>query len=677
MNLHKQIFFCLFIVCLFPITLFAAMLTAKERLNNITHKKINNYSHLRYPSSLSGRLNSGSCSEANTGTCTAVGFKIMNKQLYPLLLRSINGGIFSMIDSVPHSPGTLLSTSCAGIGNQAMCVAVGYLGDKKENGIPLLMQSIDDGFNWTQLNIPNVSKAILKEVSCQAENKVNCVAIGAILPTLTSPSEILIYRTANGGLSWERIKVANFHGLGNLNKINCEGKLCIAIGHDHHNHLFVIQTRDSGKTWINQSHLFSEKNLQLSDISCTQLDNDRYNNVACAIVGRINHSANHFAPAIYQTKNNADTWIKNTAIEFPNSQVGELYSVKCTEKVNKLFCVAVGRKSLDPSNMKNKNNKIVSIFSPLVLQTDMSSNKWITKTIEGAGSNWNSLLSVNCLINGTNEVCFAVGFSDIDYGSDAILALSTADADTWKAHFFSPFSQPGVLRNINCVKNSSFCLAVGNSIGSDKPLIIATVDGNSWGTQAVSSSQCGLPSPFGGLQCDITGINCTKIEAGSSMLASYSKGGCDWQRSNVLDLPDKEASLENLVCNDTFSACVAIGNFFDQDGINYSLLGSTQNGGETWRIYSVEGDYIWGIDTTNLKGDHWTVMGKSSWPKPFFAYWSDDNGLHWHESQVPFCDSSGPHGMMCNKLSHTCYAQAGAACRFLSKDEGKNWTLTS
>jgi hypothetical protein len=206
---------------------------------------------------LSGRFNETSCLNDKSSTCITAGFIRKNNKMYPYLIRSSDGKkTFEFVKNpfIDNVPGALLTVSCTNDNNGALCIAVGYLGENRNEVAPLLIQSTDGGKNWSHVFISGLTNGIIiREVKCKGSS---CIAKGD--QTINNILRSIWLQTTNKGETWHIIDKITFKSL-DMNALRSDplpgGSIfvcssindhCVAIGKLYFDTYYSI---DKGQTW--------------------------------------------------------------------------------------------------------------------------------------------------------------------------------------------------------------------------------------------------------------------------------------------------------------------------------------------------------------------------------------------------------------------------------------------
>jgi photosystem II stability/assembly factor-like uncharacterized protein len=196
-------------------------------VNDKTNTQWNHVNNIQnFPSNLNAVEISGtSCS--STG-CTVVGFDMFDGDGFPIMITSHDQGTtwsyVTQIDNFPTGSRAVLSNIYC---SETTCMAVG--GYKINNSMyPLIIRSTDGGYHWSMVNAIKsaVNISNLFDVNCDAVDTHLCVSVGQ------GDNNFLILTSKDGGASWTSIDTSQF-GSGNmlaLNSVKCENDHCMAVG---------------------------------------------------------------------------------------------------------------------------------------------------------------------------------------------------------------------------------------------------------------------------------------------------------------------------------------------------------------------------------------------------------------------------------------------------------------
>jgi hypothetical protein len=588
----------LFMVCFFPLTIFANQtIPLSLNLNGSYHSlSKNSLLHSLSNQNLNGRLNETSCTgEGNNALCIAVGFSLNNNLSSPLLIKSLDGGNNFDISTITTNTGTLLGVSCIGNSPSAVCVAGGYLGDNKENGKPYLIQSTNAGVNWTAQVIPGLpTYGLFRKISCTGgtdTSPATCIAVGWGNNDKSSKMYPIIAQSIDGGKTWTSKSISNLSptNQGQLYSVSCTGEdkmaMCVAIGNYSTNFSttpLIAQTTDGGKSWVKANYLFatnSNSNLDLtfSDINC----NGGNTNSICTIAGRIGTTDPFFNPVVYQTTDRGITWIRNSLETFPPNENGNVNAISCAGLGSNSFCSAVGGGSLKPEIQSKKEN--TSTFFPLIMES--FGDKWLLPTLNTTINAWTNFYSSTCVSDSTH-FCIASGYGTNNGKQYPVLAVTSNDLMNWEAKTIASLPTQGLLRSSSCTKSGSLCVAIGYSQNPDVPLIVESIDrGNSWVIKYPPFPPPPPPPPpptDSYVQCD-SRLNCVAVakDAYNGFFLNEEK---TWQAGAIIQTGYKGSVtyFHDLACGETVDHCVGVGWTGDQDGPAYALSLRSDDGGHTW-----------------------------------------------------------------------------------------------
>jgi photosystem II stability/assembly factor-like uncharacterized protein len=591
-----------FVLFLFSLIIFHDTCSASQQNNNYSKPNLHNLSplqSLKLQQGLNGRFNEIKCNgnDANA-VCIAVGFVNNNGSIYPLLIKSLdNGKTFNVDNKITNysNKGTLLTTDCTGSDSKAICIAAGYLGDKKESGKPYLIQSTDGGVTWSSISISGstTTLGLFKKVSCTGgeSSPAICIAVGWRYKNPTQNMYPMLAQSLDGGKTWnyKLINKLSVSSTGQLYSASCTGEgssaMCSAIGSylPYQSTIpLLIQTNDGGQNWSNVEYLFytaTSLDLIFTDINCSGGNTD----TICNVVGRIGTADPLFNPVIYQTTDRGVTWIRNPLEAFPTNWNGTINSINCAGQGSNAFCSAVGAGSLKPVLEPKKETS--NTFFPLILQSVVS--KWSVPSLSNA-IGWKNFYATTC-INSTNNFCFAVGYGTHDDGTQyPTLAATSNNLNNWEVRTINNLSSLGVLKSSSCNKTGSTCIAAGYTSGAnDEPLLVISTDqGASWATKMINYTQPPYDSLF---ICDNKN-KCVAVKQNQGdtidhYIAYYSiDGGTTWNDSQANGYPFFKPYFADLACGSEVTNCVAVGS----EGSNTvtTLALRTGDAGLTWNSYS-------------------------------------------------------------------------------------------
>lgn len=668
-----------------------------KQITSDFHKELNNkkLSDSLKNQGISGRLNEVSCTrDGENAICIAVGFAYNNGGIFPLLVKSLDGGKNFTVDKnvTNYSElGTLLTSSCTASGNTAMCIAGGYTGANKETGRPLLIQSKDGGMTWVKMAISEINNfGLFKKASCTGGNTspTTCIAVGWGNQNQSSNMYPILAQSTDGGKTWAQKSITNISPLiqGQLYAASCTGEgsyaMCVAVGNytPYVSKIpMLVQTTDGGNTWINKKYIFYSQPRSIFDLTFTDVNcNGGNTNTICTIVGRIGTNDPLFNPIVYQTTDRGITWIKNSLETFPTLWNGTVNSVSCAGLGSNSFCAAAGAGSLKPADTSKKDSQLTTF--PLILQSYGS--KWLVSSLFNPSPNLNTLYSTTC-VSGLNNFCLAVGLATTNSISQPLLAATTNNLSNWNIIPIKDIPDQGLLGNSSCTKTGSICIAVGYSQGNqDEPLIVASNDGaKSWTVKGIT--QTTFPEGIKSFTCDQTKTYCVavgEIDTSNadcpicSKLVSYisKDGGITWQPSNSIYQPPNYHNcwLNSVVCSSDGKHCVTVGGAMPGSfgAIFYiPLILDSDDGGNNW-IFSVyplldhyPHDELTAVDC-DQNGLRCTTLG--TWDESGnhpLSYISNNSGANWEFSRQPPV-LPYPYGaptiklLTCDKLTMQCKA---------------------
>lgn len=260
------------------------------------------------------RLNETSCTENGTSSiCT--GFISKNSKTYPHLIRKReNEKTFKVVTntSINNIQGALLSIYCKNDHEGRVCIAVGYLGDNKNQAAPLLIQSRDEGINWSQVSISKNIVGILNKINCM---KSECVAMGET--TINSIPHSIFAKTTDNGKTWiiteldaKSLNMQNYTQM-QSNPPPCGGKTvcgstssnCVSVmTQGNRGGYYVFYSKDSGTSWhTGSADASADRPYTFVDMKCGA------DGVNCVAVGSLNGGFHTYGVAL-RTGNAGITW---------------------------------------------------------------------------------------------------------------------------------------------------------------------------------------------------------------------------------------------------------------------------------------------------------------------------------------------------------------------------------
>lgn len=277
------------------------------------------------------------------------------------------------------------------------------------------------------------------------------------------------------------------------------------------------------------------------------------------VVGQ-NHT--YAAPLLTISADNAHSWQEIDITDKNNH--GIFSAISCSHE----FCVTVGQS-----------------HAPILATSMNAGLTWrMLPPINGL-TNYGAFYSVNCVDHQSNIICSIVG-EDFNTGAP-LLVVSTDSGITWNIKSITEFPRRGYLRDTRCIKNngSVTCIAVGHDdANSGPPLLVVSQDaGVTWTVKTVKNISSGV----------LMSVTCSKtqhsslclavgqnVSNNSPLLLMSKDSGHSWAPLSLSILP-KEGYFHHVNCaNHALNTiCIAAGRDFSN---NLPLLMISIDSGTTW-----------------------------------------------------------------------------------------------
>jgi len=285
----------------------------------------------------SDTLNAVSCAPEVYGSgafCVAVGsYNATPTAVSQTLVEEWNGYIWYIEPSANSSPtdnDVLTGVSCASVGPQPPCVAVGYYYSAPNRDQTLAEQYDPTAFGWEILPTPDPSSSgdnNLSAVSCTAS--FDCEAVGFF--SGTSRDQTLVMQGENGA-NWTVVPSPNTSSSQDniLSAVSCtSATACAAVGEINGSSLQTLAEEWNGSTWsiVPTQDSASDEDNDLAGVSCTSAS-------ACWAVGTFNNGSGQTLIEEW----NGTAWTSVSSPDTPGNTDDSLNAVSCTSTT---ACAAV------------------------------------------------------------------------------------------------------------------------------------------------------------------------------------------------------------------------------------------------------------------------------------------------------------------------------------------------
>lgn len=398
--------------------------------------------------------------------------------------------------------------------------------------------------------------------------------IGIGVGSSSGPVAGLVALTTNGGLAWNTVTFTP--ALTNIvfSAGTCVGSgttaVCLAAGRNTStNEPSLYGSMDSGTSW--ESEVVTDQPALgiYNAVACTGLAGD----ATCIAAGR---NSTDSEAMIALSKNGATTWAKVPLNTPPD---GTFLAAACTGSGNNARCFAGGQDT--------------STNAPLIAASTDNGDTWNFVTIGDAPPPNGVINGASCSGTGSLAICVGVGH---DAGSNnAFIAQSTDGASTWSTIGINGAPADAILHGVSCVGEglSARCVAVGQNLVNDSPLVTVTTDGGSmWTIPTISGAPA--TAVLNSVSCSGTGDTAVCAAAGNEtgtppnapFIAISTDGGETWSSATIASAPSN-AVLSRISCTGTTSTtyCAAFGQD-DTDGI---IIQTRDSGATNWTLPTITG----------------------------------------------------------------------------------------
>lgn len=564
--------------------------------------------------------------------------------------------------------GRLMEGSCTGEKSATFCIAVGYANNNGK--YPLLMVSTRAGDIYTVENsITNFAiKGTLLSSSCVGSDRTAfCVASGFLGDSEENGKPYLI-QSKNGGANWEKVTVAGSMNFGLYKKVKCTGSTpharCIAVGFGNNDqsankYPLLAESIDNGKTWFTKpiKDISSSTKGKLYSASCTGDGND----AMCVAIGDYQPFSSTIPLLIQNTDGN--TWV-NKKFLFLSPLNLTFTDVNCTGKNAAPICTVVGRiGTKDP------------LFNPVIYQTKDRGSNWIQLPLGNFPTNWNGTLnSIACSGDVTNPDCATVGVSSLkpflktnstttfplilqDKGSKWFIPLITNATRDWHT-----------LYSTTCNKGeNNFCFAVGFALNKNTSTPILTIkNGDNW--QAIPIENPPNEGKLVNTSCNQSGSACIAVGYSKNMdeqpliIASLDDGNTWLNKTNVINCPPPN-KYDSVSCDGTGKNCVAASYnwaaYYTQGNCLWRSAGRLYDGLGSWMEVKCSRDFSACV-IVGMKSDGWgeTITAMSAY--------SYTGGKEWAVQELSWLNVS-----TCRATD--VYSYANLKSVDTTDPEGNNW----
>lgn len=387
---------------------------------------------------------------------------------------------------IPFTADAYNQSSCAGAGDKALCVALGFgPGSGPWGGI----YTSDGGKTWLN-NVAEFSwrSYTFTDVSCNKSLIApTCIIVGKYEGGDHIPySQTLALIKIQNENRWKDFSYTDWQHYENVSCIKDDKIQCYAGGSYGNGH-GLFDTRPNWRP--------SPYKIQ-SGLSCIGSGEKSF----CL-------GAMIDAPIILKSTDLGHTWARKNISHFPDTIISfSIIKTTCTDATSNGFCLALGKDN-------NSDN-------PFLVQSTDGGDTWTYKSINDLLPN-GSLNDIGCAKDKNVEICIAVG-SKRGQNELPFIMGTTDKGIKWKERVIvDEPNRQGILNAVNCsfLIDGITCTAGGKYKEFTKyPLFIQSVDnGNKWTQQQIEGA---LPTQF-----QVNSISCTEendlcIVAGETIVVS-------------------------------------------------------------------------------------------------------------------------------------------------------------
>jgi hypothetical protein len=529
-------------------------------------------------------------------------------------------------DGLVNGGGVFTGVSCT---SSSACMTVGYYSSTTANAT---LAEAWNGTSWSTLPAAPLptgnTDSKLEGVSCTSSDA--CTAVGSYLNKV---GDYVTLAESWDGTAWSLQHTPHpsgstfyvFDGVSCISSSDCE-----AVG----DYLAKDDEMPLAESWNGTSWSIQDIRApsggsqdQVKGVSCTESG-------ACTAVGSYVNSKNKTVVLVEAW--NGTKWSLQSAPEPTGSRVAALYGVSCTSTPSS-SCTAVGS-----SQNKSGNSTVAE---------EWNGTTWSVETTVNPSTGGDILWGVSC---STSDDCTAVGETNTDAlveawdgsswevqttpsptGADLVAASCTSgnceatgagvsealaegwDGTTWSIEVIqAPFTTVGnALQGVSC-NSSNACMAVGYYGNVQADMTLAEEwDGTSWTIESTPNPP-GTPypsDPTGSTDSKLAGVSCVSSsaciavgnafdESGDVETLAEAWNGTTWSIQTTPTVDSTDATLDSVSCSSP-DLCEAVGDYYN---------GTTQEGlaeqwnGDSWTTESIpdpSGATMFNLDSVSCVSD--------------------------------------------------------------------------
>lgn len=384
----------------------------------------------------------------------------------------------------------------------------------------------------------------------------------------------LVALTTNGGLAWSTVTLTPTPTNIVFSAGTCVGSgttaVCLAAGQNTStNAPSLYGSMDSGTSWESEVVTDQPATGIYNAVACTGLAGD----ATCIAAGR-NETDDQAMIAL--SKNGATTWALASLTAPPD---GTFNAAACTGSGANTRCFAGGQDT--------------STNAPLIAASTDNGDTWNFVTIGDAPPLNGVINDASCTGNGSLAICVGVGH-DVG-GNNAFIAQSTDGASTWSTIGINGAPADAILNGVSCVGEglSARCVAVGQNLVNNSPLVTVTTDGGSmWTIPTIAGAP--TTAVLNSVSCSGTGDTtvCAATgnvtPTGAPFIAQSTDGGETWSTATITGAPTN-AVMSRISCTGTLTTtyCAAFGQ--DTDNTNGIIIQTRDAGATNWTLPTITG----------------------------------------------------------------------------------------
>ena len=455
---------------------------------------------------------------------------------------------------------------------------------------------------WSVVASPNISgvaNQTIRSVSCISADF--CVAVGHYGPVTIGKSRTLIEMW--NGTTWSIAPSPATGPLGVLNGVSCaSASFCFAVGKDTESAAPLIDVWD-GTAWTRQNNPPEYGDNTLLSVACASP-------TACATVGFTEGNVRQTFVRMWNGHWYEPGSANNGAFD------NQLESVSCGSPTS---CTAVG--SYSDGTKKHT-----------LIESWQGTSFWTITPTQDVSTGDSALHGISC-VSATS--CMAVGEAAAGATTPTSTTIPSALAESWNGAAWIPtlaiptLNNGDVLQSVSCTSKQS-CTAAGYSITGGT--LVEKWNGVVWLAQTTPN-----PSPIaGGTNYNhLWGVSCTPSAACTAVGDYYPGGnvstlgvieaahGAHWAITASPQQPEAADELQDVSCS-ARNQCVAVGRYYDANGVPHSLIESWD--GSAWTATPAPGFEMQGVScvsatmcmavgsrvTASWDGNSWTELADPS-----------------------------------------------------------------